>query len=113
MRKIGVDHNRDGMFLFYVLLSNSQCVQYWGWCKHRYRQVYKTFADAKSTARKCLDGCPVDVIRRFFNHSWQFMLAYREGLTGKAAEWAVQKQKAHRRVRKKAMESIEAVVDTN
>jgi len=41
------------------------------------------------------------------------MLAYCEGLTGKAAEWAVQKQKAHRRVGKKAMESIEAVVDMN
>jgi len=102
------------MFLFYVLLSNSQCIQYWEWCKHWYRQVYKkTFADAKSTACKCLDGCPVDVIRRFFNRSWQFMLAYCQGLTGKAAEWAVQKQKAHRWVGKKAMESIEAVVDMN
>jgi len=101
-------------FHFIPLLSTSQYVQYWGWCKHRYRQVHKkTFADAKSTARECLDGCPVDVIRRFFNRSWRFMAAYREGLTGKAAEWAVRKQKSHRRAGEQAMKLIEAVVDRN
>jgi hypothetical protein len=35
--------------------------------------VYKTrFDQAKKTARKCLDACPEDVIRQFFNHSWAF-----------------------------------------
>jgi hypothetical protein len=101
-------------FHFIPLLSNSQSIQYWGWCKHWYRQIYKTtFGDAKKTARECLDACPVDVIRRFFNRSWQFMSAYRQGLTGRVAEWAVQKQKSHQRVGKQAMMSIDAVVNTN
>jgi hypothetical protein len=39
-----------------------------------------------------LNACPVDVIQHFINCSWQFMSAYRMGLTGKAAAWAVQKQ---------------------
>jgi len=72
-----------------------------------------TFADAKSAALQCLDGCPVDVIRRFFNRSWRFMDAYCGGLTGKAAEWAVRKQRSHRWVGEQAMKSIETNVVTN
>ncbi|KZT63123.1 hypothetical protein DAEQUDRAFT_680923 [Daedalea quercina L-15889] len=84
---------------------------YWGWCKYRYREVYKEkFEDAKRVARECLDACPVEVIRRFFNRSWRFMDAYRKGLKGKAAEWAVRKQKSHRRIAQSAMMSIDALV---
>ncbi|OAX31077.1 hypothetical protein K503DRAFT_815343 [Rhizopogon vinicolor AM-OR11-026] len=57
-----------------------------------------TFAAAKKAAHDMLDSCPVDVIHRFINHSYQFMSAYRLGLTGKAAEWAVRTQKRHRKV---------------
>ncbi|EIN05877.1 hypothetical protein PUNSTDRAFT_115780 [Punctularia strigosozonata HHB-11173 SS5] len=84
---------------------------YWGWAKYRYRKVYKDkFEAAKRHAQECLDACPVDVIRRFFNRSWWFMSAYRKGLTGKAAEWAVRKQKSHRAVSERAMMSIDAVL---
>jgi len=38
------------------------------------------------------------------------MSAYRLGLTGKAAEWAVKKQKQHRQVSQQAMVSIEAIL---
>jgi len=41
------------------------------------------------------------------------MAAYHEGLTGKAAEWAVQKQKSHRQAGEQVMKLIEAVVDRN
>ena len=68
---------------------------------------------AKKVVRKCLDACPVDVIRRFFNRSWWFMAAYRVGLTGKAAEWAVYKQKSHQRVGPQAMMSVAALVNVN
>ncbi|KIK38771.1 hypothetical protein CY34DRAFT_25514 [Suillus luteus UH-Slu-Lm8-n1] len=85
---------------------------YWGWCKYRYREVpKKTFEDAKRCAKEQLDACPTEVIRRFINRSWRFMSAYCLGLTGKAAEWAVQKQKQHRQVSQRAMMSIEAVLD--
>ncbi|OAX44084.1 hypothetical protein K503DRAFT_679515, partial [Rhizopogon vinicolor AM-OR11-026] len=82
---------------------------YWGWCKYLYREVpKKTFQDAKRCAEEQLDACPTEVIRQFINRSWRFMSAYRLGLTGKAAEWAVQKQ--HRQVSQHAMMSIEAVL---
>ncbi|KZT63884.1 hypothetical protein DAEQUDRAFT_747689 [Daedalea quercina L-15889] len=77
---------------------------YWGW-------FYKAkFEDAKRVALECLNACPVEVIQRFFNRSWRFMDAYRKGLTGKAAEWAVRKQKSHQRVAQSAMMSIEALL---
>src|ERR1700678_856389 len=73
-------------------------LQYWGWCKYRYREVNKkTFQDAKDTAKQYLEACPTEVIRRFINSSWRFMSAYRLGLTGHAAAWGVKKQKQHRR----------------
>jgi hypothetical protein len=87
-------------------------VQYWGWCKYRYREVEKnTFEQAKQAAKQTLDACPTETIRRFINRSWRFMSAYRQGLTGKAAEWAVQKQKQHRAVSQSAMAALDAVVD--
>ena len=70
------------------------------------------FAAAKEAAREILDSCPEEVIRRFINRSYQFMSAYRLGLTGQAAEWAVRKQKQHRQVSQHAMMSIEAVLHT-
>jgi hypothetical protein len=38
------------------------------------------------------------------------MSAYEKGLDGKAAEWAMRQQKAHRQVGERAMRSIEQVV---
>ncbi|THU88378.1 hypothetical protein K435DRAFT_866342 [Dendrothele bispora CBS 962.96] len=85
---------------------------YWGWCKYRYRDEQKnTFAAAKEAAFKWLNACPTDVIRRFINRAWRFMSAYRRGLTGRAAEWAVKKQRGHRAVSERAMTSIEAVLN--
>jgi hypothetical protein len=39
------------------------------------------------------------------------MAAYQMGLTEKAAEWAVKQQKQHHQVSRRAMMSIEAVLD--
>ncbi|KJA17993.1 hypothetical protein HYPSUDRAFT_145692, partial [Hypholoma sublateritium FD-334 SS-4] len=58
-----------------------------------------------------LNQCPPEVIRRFINRSWRFMSAYRKGLTGKVAAWAVRKQSKHRVVTERAMMSIEAVLN--
>jgi hypothetical protein len=70
-----------------------------------------SFAASKELALKYLDACPVEVIRRFINRSWRFMSAYRKGLTGKAAEWAVRPQKQHRAISSGALAAIEAVAD--
>ncbi|KJA14630.1 hypothetical protein HYPSUDRAFT_98697, partial [Hypholoma sublateritium FD-334 SS-4] len=72
---------------------------YWGWCKYRYREVeQKTFQDAKDAVKQYLEACPTEVIRHFINCSWRFMSAYRLGLTGYAATWAVHKQRQHQQV---------------
>ena len=52
-------------------------------------------------------------VRRFINRSWRFMSAYRLGLTGYAAAWAVRKQRQHRQVSQRAMMSIDAVLTTS
>ena len=67
-------------------------IQYWGWCKYRYREHPKTnFAAAKERALQVLDVClfTVEVIRRFINRPRRFVEAYRSSLMGNAAAWAV------------------------
>ncbi|EDR04366.1 uncharacterized protein LACBIDRAFT_330618 [Laccaria bicolor S238N-H82] len=97
---------------FNVQKLRAKCSPYWGWCKYRYREVdKKTFQDAKNAAKQYLEACPTEVIHRFINRSWRFMSAYRLGLTGHAAAWAVKKQKQHRQVSQRAMMSIEAVLN--
>ena len=106
--------NRDGKsFNSYDLVITDPLCQYWGWCKYRYRETpKKTFAKAKKLALEKLNSCPVAVLRRFINCSWQFMSAYHLGLTGKAAIWAVRRQKQHHKVSQSAMMSINAVLNT-
>ena len=87
-------------------------LQYWGWCKRRYREIYKErFAEAKMAMCECLDACPVDVIHRFFNCSWRFIDVYRQGLRGSVTEWAVRKYKSHRRVGPHVGMLIDAVLN--
>ncbi|KDQ24982.1 hypothetical protein PLEOSDRAFT_34158 [Pleurotus ostreatus PC15] len=84
---------------------------YWGWCKYRYREAdKKTFEEAKQAAIRCLDGCPAEVIRQFINRSWRFMSAYWLGLTGRAAEWVVRKQRQHHSVSQSAMMALESIL---
>jgi hypothetical protein len=86
--------------------------QYWGYCKYRYRDIWKpSFAAAKTAVLECLNSCPLSTIRKFINRAWRFMDAYRSGLTGKAAEWAVKKQKGHRTASGAAMAAMEAILN--
>ena len=93
------------MFINY----SNKISQYWGWCKYRYREHSKNnFAEAKTHAKEVLDACPTEIIWKFINWSWRFIDAYRKGLTGEAAAWAVRKQKSHRAVSESAMKALEA-----
>ncbi|KAF9507327.1 hypothetical protein BS47DRAFT_1304167, partial [Hydnum rufescens UP504] len=49
------------------------------------------------------DSCPIGTICCFINWSWCFMSAYHINLTGRAAEWAVRKQKSHCSVSQRAI----------
>jgi hypothetical protein len=100
------------VFLAECRLSDHIFLQYWGYAKYRYREIPKaTFEEAKNAAVKALDSCDVITIRKFINRSFRFMSAYRKGLTGKAAEWAVKKQPSHRTVSETARINIESLLN--
>jgi ribosomal protein S4E len=58
-----------------------------------------------------LDSCLVNIIRKFINRSWRFMDAYRVPLSGKAAAWAVRKQKGHHTISQSAMMHLDAITN--
>ena len=64
-------------------------------------------------AENALNMCSVEVIRRFINRSWRWMSAYRDrmGLTGKATQRAVRKQKGHRCASRMAMMHLDAILN--
>jgi hypothetical protein len=70
-----------------------------------------TFDQAKKAAIECLDACPTDFIRQFVNRPWRFIDAYRKGLTGDAAAWAVKQQKGHQKVSQRVMMQIASIVN--
>ena len=41
---------------------------------------------------------PISSVRKFWRKSIRYIEAYKRGLTGLAAEWAVKKYKSHRRL---------------
>jgi hypothetical protein len=53
----------------------------------------------------------VEVVQQFFNQLWRFMDTYWQGLTGKAAEWAIHQQKSHQQVGQGAMMAIKAILN--
>ncbi|KAF7371742.1 hypothetical protein MVEN_00030700 [Mycena venus] len=111
LEKLITEAGHECMFLPKFHCELNPIEMYWGWCKYRYREIPKDgpFEKSKQAALKCLDACPTEVIRRFVNRSWRFMDAYRKGLSGKAADWAVKTQKGHRSVSEGAMVALEAV----
>jgi hypothetical protein len=91
------------------LIYSRHLLQYWGWVKYRFREEDKPkFEDAKQAAIKYLDACTAEIIRRFINRTWRWMDAYRHGLTGAAAVWAVRRQSAHRQASKRAAAALDA-----
>ncbi|KDN36668.1 hypothetical protein RSAG8_10666, partial [Rhizoctonia solani AG-8 WAC10335] len=84
---------------------------YWGYAKKKFRsQCDGSFRLAKELVPKCLDSCPIITIRRFFQKSWRYMDAYRQGLTGVMAEHAVKKFTSHRKVTKQIMMEVAMLI---
>jgi hypothetical protein len=61
----------------------------------------------KEAAQRFLEECLKEVIQCFINRLWRFMSAYRKGLMGAAAPWAVHKQKQHRAINQMVMMAID------
>ncbi|KIJ40068.1 hypothetical protein M422DRAFT_257136 [Sphaerobolus stellatus SS14] len=73
--------------------------RYWGYTKRLFRASCNgSFPHAKKLLPECLDSCTTETIRHFFRKCWRYMSAYRNGLSGKQAEFAVKKYKSHRRI---------------
>jgi hypothetical protein len=61
----------------------------------------------KREARKSLDACTRDTLRRFCNRTTRFMDAHRKGLNIRVAAWCVKKQKRYRTISKEAVEAFD------
>jgi len=60
--------------------------------------IATTWEGLKSTVPKALASVNLMTIRRFARRAQRYMSAYRNGLTLRAAEYAVKKYKSHRRI---------------
>jgi hypothetical protein len=65
---------------------------------------------AKELVPKYLDLCPTITIRQFFQKTWCYTDAYRQGLTGLMAAHAVKKLTSHRKVTKQIMMEVVMLV---
>ncbi|KAJ1300453.1 hypothetical protein OPQ81_005268 [Rhizoctonia solani] len=99
-----------------ILLPKFHCElnpieMYWGYAKQRFRgQCNGSFPLAKELVPKCLDACPIQSIRQFFQKTWRYMDAYRQGLTGVMAEHAVKKFTSHRKISKQIMMEVAMLI---
>ena len=72
---------------------------YWGALKYFCRNNCDySFKNLLPTVYRAMDSITLATIRRFARKCWRYMDAYFQGLTVQQAEWAVRKQKSHRRV---------------
>ncbi|TDL16544.1 hypothetical protein BD410DRAFT_816690 [Rickenella mellea] len=83
--------------------------QCWGAAKHEYRQLPPTINEAhmEANVRDCLNGIPLDSMRRYANRSARFMDAYRRGLNGAQAAWVNRRYHGHRVLSEAIMKQFE------
>ncbi|KAJ2923502.1 hypothetical protein H1R20_g13591, partial [Candolleomyces eurysporus] len=71
--------------------------QCWGYAKRLYRLNPESSREdvLEKNTLEAVDGVPLVSMRRFANRSLRFMDAYRNGLDGKQAAWAIKKYRGH------------------
>jgi hypothetical protein len=81
---------------------------YWGAAKRFARENCAYDADSlRRIVPLALDSVSLPMIRRFARKSFRYMDAYRKGLYGHLAEFAVKKHHSHRRVPEKTLDKWE------
>ena len=80
---------------------------FWGAAKKFTRENCEyTLSSLKTNLPLAFDSISVEQIRAYARLSWRWMDAYRHGLSGKAAEYAVKNNKSHRRINEDVMNRI-------
>ena len=73
--------------------------QFWGETKKELRRKTSyRLKELRTAVRNSQDNVPVSLIRKHSRRAFRFMDAYRKGLTGVAAAFAVKKYSSHRRI---------------
>jgi hypothetical protein len=85
---------------------------YWGAAK-KYTQANCEYSlpKLKKTLPYAFKSISLETIRSFARLSFRWMDSYRHGLTGKAAEYAVKKHKAHRYINEEIMNRINVLLN--
>ena len=72
---------------------------YWGALKYYCRNNCDySFNKLLPTIYRAMDNVTLATIRKYARKYWRYMDAYRQGLTIEQVEWAVKKQRSHRRI---------------
>jgi hypothetical protein len=81
--------------------------RYWGASKRHARENCDySWNGLQQMVPKSLDQVPLVMIRKFARKCWRYMDAYRKGISGKLAEYAVKKYKSHRRIPDSILEEL-------
>ena len=84
---------------------------FWGAAKNYSRKNCNySFKELQETVPAALNSVPLSKIRKFARRCYRFMSAYRLGLSGSAATFAVKKYKSHRRIPESVLMDVETMV---
>ena len=82
--------------------------RFWGRAKKIARaECDYSFSSLKERIPRILKEIPLATIRGYHRKAWRYIHAYSLGLTGRVAEWAVQKYKSHRKISARVEEIVE------
>ena len=85
---------------------------FWAQAKRFARQnCAYSLSGLRQTIPHALDSVSIETIRKLYMRTNRYMDAYRHGLRGKAAEFAVRQYKSHRRIPAGVLDELCSVVD--
>ena len=86
--------------------------RYWCRCKQKSRSIcdYSFKSLCEKVPDILRDHCTLSDIRKIARHAWRWMDAYRNGHTGRAADFVIKKFKGHRGIPAALDEELAATV---
>jgi transposase len=86
---------------------------FWGKAKEFTRNNCDySFEELQKIVPLALDDIELFTIRKFYNHCWRYMRAYKDGnLTPYQVEWAIKKYSSHRRIKDSNISEMDFISD--